>query len=164
MSSPAVVAINDSMHRMTITETIVIAWCLGVTLADLHARRIPNLMSLGMCLIAIGCLLITGHTLLNASLHSALLAAAIALLLTLPAYAARLLGAGDVKLLLAIALVSGSYFTLFAFVIAALLAVIAVAVRLLLTRLHTPPSTRRRWLPFGAALSVGLLLAIGVSK
>jgi Flp pilus assembly protein protease CpaA len=158
------VAINDSMYRMTITEAIVIAWCLGVTLADLHARRIPNLMSLGMCLIAIGCLLITGHTLLNASLHSALLAAAIALLLTLPAYAARLLGAGDVKLLLAIALVSGSYFTLFAFVIAALLAVIAGAVHLLLTRLHTQPSTRRRWLPFGAALSVGLLLAIGVSK
>jgi Flp pilus assembly protein protease CpaA len=158
------VAINDKMHSMTIAEMIVIAWCLGVTLADMRARRIPNLMSLGMCLIAIVCLLVTGHTLLNASMHSALLAAAIALLLTLPAYAARLLGAGDVKLLLAIALVSGSDFTLFAFVIAAVLTVIAAAIYLSLTRLRTPPTTRTRWLPFGAALSVGLLLAMGVSR
>ncbi|MGQ2964273.1 prepilin peptidase [Methylophilus sp.] len=149
---------------MTIAETIVIAWCLGVILTDMHARRIPNLLSLGMCLIAMVCLLVTGHTLLNASMHSALLAAAVALLLTLPAYAARLLGAGDVKLLLAIALVSGSYFTLFAFVIAALLALIAGVAYLLLSRLRTLPATRRRWLPFGAALSVGLLVAIGVSR
>lgn len=152
------------MHSMTIAEMIVVAWCMCVILTDMHARRIPNSLSLGMCLIALCWLLVTGHSMLNATAQSAALGAAISLLLTLPAYAARLLGAGDVKLLLAIALVSGGYFTLFAFVIAALLAAIWGVAFLLVIRLRARPLTRRKWLPFGAALSVGLLLAIGISK
>ncbi|MGP1717044.1 MAG: prepilin peptidase [Methylophilus sp.] len=149
---------------MTIAEMVVVAWCLCVILTDMHARRIPNSLSLGMCLIALCWLLITSHSMLNATVQSAALGAAISLLLTLPAYAARLLGAGDVKLLLAIALVSGGYFTLFAFVIAAFLAVTLGAVCFLVTRLRARPLTRRKWLPFGAALSVGLLMAIGITK
>jgi Flp pilus assembly protein protease CpaA len=152
------------MHSMTIAEMIVIPWCLGVILADLYARRIPNILTLGMCLIAICWLLVTNHSMLSATMQSAALGAAISLLLTLPAYAARLLGAGDVKLLLAIALVSSGYFTLLAFVIAALLAVVFGSAYLILARLRSKPFTRSRWLPFGAALSVGLLLAIGITK
>lgn len=149
---------------MAIAKLIVVTWCLGVTLADLYARRIPNILTLGMCLLAICWLLVTSHSMLNTTMQSTALGAAISLLLTLPAYAARLLGAGDVKLLLAIALVSGSYFTLFAFVIAALLTVIFGGAYLMLARLRSKPFTRRRWLPFGAALSMGLLFAIGITK
>ncbi|HSI27679.1 MAG: prepilin peptidase [Methylophilus sp.] len=149
---------------MTIAEMIVGTWCLGVTLADVYARRIPNILTLGMCLIAMCWLLVSGHSMLNATMQSAFLGATISLLLTLPAYAARLLGAGDVKLLLAIALISGWYLTLLAFVIAALLAVIVGVAYLLVYRLRTQPLSRKRWLPFGAALSVGLLVAIGITK
>ena len=152
------------MHSMTIAEMIVIGWCLGVTLTDLSAKRIPNILTLGMCLLAICWLLVSRHSMLDASWQSAAQGAAISLLLTLPAYAARLLGAGDVKLLLAIALISGWYFTLFAFVVAAMLAVVLGVAHLLVSRLRAQPLTHRRWLPFGAALSVGLLFAIGITK
>ena len=148
---------------MTIAEMIVVAWCLAVAVTDLHARRIPNILTLGMCLVALCWLLVSGHSLLDTSIQSAMLGAAISLLLTLPAYAARLLGAGDVKLLLAIALVGGHYLMLFAFVMAALLAVGFGIAYLFIVRFRGHTITRRRWLPFGAALSVGLLVAVRIA-
>lgn len=149
---------------MTIAEMIVAAWCLVVAVTDLHARRIPNMLTLGICVIALCWLLFTGHSMLNATMQSAAVGAAISLLFTLPAYAARLLGAADAKLLLAMALIAGSYLTLFSFVIAALLAVVFGLVYVLISRLRARPITRKRWLPFGAALGVGLLLAIGITN
>jgi prepilin peptidase CpaA len=149
---------------MTIAEMIVVAWCLVVVLTDLHARRIPNLLTLGMCVIALCWLLFTGHSMLNATLHSTILGGVISLLLTLPAYAARLLGAGDVKLLLAISLIAGSYLTLFSFVIAAFLATIFGIAYLAMIKLRGQPFDRKRWLPFGAALSAGLLFALGMAQ
>jgi Flp pilus assembly protein protease CpaA len=152
------------MHSMTVAEMIVVAWCLVVAMSDLHARRIPNMLTLGMCGIAVCWLLLTGHSMLNATLQSTAIGAAISLLLTLPAYAARLLGAADAKLLLAIALVAGSDLTLFSFVIAALLAAVLGMAYLLIAWLRARPFTGNRWLPFGAALGVGLLCAIGITN
>ncbi len=149
---------------MPIAKLMIIAWCLGVATADLSARRIPNILTLGMCLVAIFWLLFTGHSMLNATAQSAAIGAAISLLFTLPAYAARLLGAADAKLLLAIALIAGSYLTLFSFVIAALLAALFGLAYLLISRLRAQPITRKRWLPFGAALGVGLLFVIGITN
>ncbi len=149
---------------MTIANLIVVAWCLGVVLADLSARRIPNILTLGMCLIAICWLAVTGHSMLNTDIRSVALGAAVSLLLTLPAYAARLLGAGDVKLLLAIALVGGGYIASLSFVIAAFLALFFGIFYIVFARLRARPISRKRWLPFGAALSVGLLIAVGVAK
>lgn len=149
---------------MTIAEMIVVAWCLVVALTDLHARRIPNMLTLGMCMIALCWLVFTGHSMLDATLHATVLGGAISLLLTLPAYAARLLGAGDVKLLLAIALVAGSDLTLVSFVIAALLAVIFGMAYLAIAKWRGQAISRQRWLPFGAAFSAGLLFALGVAQ
>lgn len=149
---------------MTIAEMIVVAWCLSVGLADLYARRIPNALTLGVCLAAICWLLVTGHSILDANWQSVAFAVFASLLLTLPAYAARLLGAGDVKLLLAIALLGGGDLTLFAFVIAAILAMLFCAAREMLIRFKAPTPTPARWFPFGAALSAGLLCAIGLAK
>lgn len=149
---------------MTIAHLIIVAWCLGVVLADMSARRIPNTLTLGMCLIAICWLAFTGHSMLGTDIRSVTIGAAVSLLLTLPAYAARLLGAGDVKLLLAIALVGGGYIASLSFVIAAFLALFFGIIYIIYARFRALPIARKRWLPFGAALSVGLLIAVGVAK
>ena len=149
---------------MTSLEIIVAAWCLSVGLIDLYTRRIPNILTIGACLIAALHLLFTGHALLGAGWQSVSIGIVFSLLLTLPAYAARLLGAGDVKLLLAIALIGGWHLTLFAFVIASILAVIFGIAHLVAIRFSTYQSKPKRWIPFGAALSAGLLCAIGIAK
>lgn len=149
---------------MTNLEMIVVAWCLSVGMTDLYARRIPNILMLGACLIAVLNLLITGHALLGANWQSVVVGAAVSLTLTLPAYVAKLLGAGDVKLLLTIVLIGGWYLTLFAFVIASILAMLFVLAHSISIRFNTPQSKPKRWIPFGAALSAGLICAIGVAK
>ena len=149
---------------MTIAEMIVIAWSLTVGLTDIYTRRIPNMLTLGFCLVAILWLLVTGHSILNASWQSVLLATFISQLFTVPAYAAHLLGAGDAKLLLAIALLSGKDITLTSFVIASILAVIYCVSNRLIARLNARRINSGRWFPFGAALSIGLVCAIGMGK
>lgn len=146
---------------MSITETMVAAWCLSVGLTDVYARRLPNLLTLGMVCVALGWLCATGHTLLNASWQSAVYATLISQLLTLPAYAARILGAGDIKLFLAIALIAGKDYTLLTFVIAAILAMALSLVYVLWARFNIAALSNKRWIPFGAALSAGLLCVIG---
>lgn len=148
---------------MTIAEMIVVAWCFSVGLADLSSRRIPNVLTLGVCLVAICWLLVNGYSILNASLPSVALGVGVSLLLTLPAYLTRLLGAGDVKLFLAIALLGGAHLTLSAFVIASVLAMIFLIAHSLFFRLSRHSQKPKRWIPFGAALSVGLLCSIGVT-
>lgn len=153
------------MHMMTIVEISVVAWCLSIGLTDLYARRISNVLTLGACLIAVLSLLVTGHALLgSADWQSVIIGAAVSLLLTLPAYAVRLLGAGDVKLILAIALMGGWYITLFAFVAGSILAILFGIVHVLFVRFSSQQRTLKRWIPFGAALSAGLLCAMGVAK
>jgi Flp pilus assembly protein protease CpaA len=68
-----------------------------------------------------------------------------------------------VKLLLAIALVGGLQFTLFAFVIAAMLAIIFLVAHSLFSRFSRYSEKPERWIPFGAAFSAGLLCAIGIT-
>lgn len=148
---------------MTIAELIMVAWCLGVGLADLYVRRIPNILTLGACLVALSWLLVTGHSVLHADPHSVMMAAAISLLLALPAYAARVLGAADVKLLLAIALLGGEQHMLIAFVIAAILAVVVGISHFVSLKLSSRHMRFHRWIPFGTALSVGLLCAMKVA-
>jgi Flp pilus assembly protein protease CpaA len=148
---------------MTIAEMIVVAWCLSISLTDLHARRIPNVLTLGAWLIATCWLLINGHAMLGAHWQSVAVGVIASLLLTVPAYAARMLGAGDVKLLLAIALLSGWHTTLLTFAIAAILALILGIVYMLFIRFSGSPATSGKWLPFGAALSAGLLCSIRIA-
>lgn len=151
------------MHSMTIAEMIVVFWCLSVVLADVSFRRIPNVLTLGVGLVAICWLMVNGHSILNASPPSVALGMGVSLLLTLPAYLTRLLGAGDVKLLLAIALLGGASLTLSAFVIASMLAIIFLVAHSFFSRFSQHPEKPKRWIPFGAALSAGLLCAIGIT-
>lgn len=148
---------------MTIAEMIVASWCLIIVLADVSSRRVPNVLTLGGCLVAICGLLVNGHSILNASLSSVAQGVGISLLLTLPAYLTRLLGAGDVKLLFAIALLGGASLTLSAYVIASILVILFLVTHSLFSRFSQPSEKPKRWIPFGAALSAGLLCSIGIT-
>lgn len=151
------------MHSMTIAEIIVVAWCFSIILADVSSRRVPNVLTVGICLLALCWLIFTGRSMLHASLPSVVVGTVIGLLFTVPAYVSGLLGAGDVKLLLAIALLGGAYLTLSAFVIASILAMIFLAAHALFFGFSRHSEKPKRWIPFGAALSAGLLCAIGIT-
>lgn len=140
----------------------VIAWGVAVLATDLAARRIPNLYSIGGALLGLAFLAVTGESMLGASWHSVLYGAGLALALTLPGYLARWLGAGDVKLLFAIGLLGGWQVVLVSFVVAALFGGVVACGSLMLARYAAYPMPTGKWLPFGAALAVGLLVAIGL--
>lgn len=148
---------------MTIAEMSVIVWCVSVGLTDLYFRRIPNILMIGAYSVPIFSSLITGQALLGAHWQSVAIGIGVSLLLTLPAYAARLLGAGDVKLILAIALIGGWQLMPSSFVIASILAIVFVIAHNIFIRFSTSQSQPKRWIPFGAALSVGLLSVIRVA-
>lgn len=145
---------------MRTAEWLVIAWGLAVLATDLSVRRIPNLFSMAAAVLAVAFLAVTGEGVLGASWQAVLAGAALALALTLPGYFARLLGAGDVKFLLAIGLLGGWQVVLISFAIGGLLGGAAALSGLVLARYAGFPLSAGRWLPFGAALAIGLLVAI----
>lgn len=147
---------------MRAAEWLVVAWSLAVLATDLSVRRIPNLYSAAAALFALAYLAFTGEAMLGASWQPVLLGVALALALTLPGYLARLLGAGDVKLLFAIGLLGGWKVVLISFAVAGILGGIAAVSGLMLARYSGYPLASGRWLPFGAALSIGLMMAIAL--
>ena len=149
---------------MTLIKVIVAGWCLGTGLMDLYVRRLPNPLTLGMCMVAAGWLLFTGHTVLGASWPSAMLGVLVSLLLTVPAYAARWLGAGDVKMLLAIALLAGHQLMLLVFVIATVLVSLFCIVTFCLNPSGMSSMRSTRWIPFGTALGAGFLCVIAAGS
>lgn len=155
MPLPAV----GSGHAAT-WQTMAVVWALAVGGWDFSRRRIPNVLTFGVIPVAIGKLAMTGTSPLGADGLSMLAGAAFALLLTLPGYLAHKLGAGDVKLLVAIALLGGTLSVLASFMIGALAAGVAAGAWLALgPRLGLPPAAGRR-LPFGAALALGFVAAV----
>ncbi len=99
---------------------LLLAWSAAIAYADLRYRRIPNLLSLGAWLLAAAVLAASGHSVLGHAWQEAVKAAGLALILTVPAYALRWLGAGDVKMLIAIALMTSLDLTLHTVLLAAL--------------------------------------------
>ena len=86
----------------------------------------------------------------------------LALLLTMPAYLLRWLGAGDVKLLLAIAVMGGWQYVLTSFVIAGLVSGITTLAMLQYSTYSGHQLTAGRWMPFGAMLAAGLIASMGI--
>ena len=83
---------------------VVLLWFVACSIQDLLQRHISNLLTAGGAALAFLYMLWTGHTWLGASAAEGGWALLIALVLTLPGYALKRLGAGDVKLLMALAL------------------------------------------------------------
>ncbi len=73
---------------------------------DARCKKVSNALTFGGGLFALVYLLINGHSWLGGSTEQAWWALLMTLILTLPGYALGRLGAGDVKLLVALALAS----------------------------------------------------------
>lgn len=149
----------------------MVAW------TDWRHRRIPNLLSLGAWGVGAVVLIFSGRSVLGAEPSSALLAAGGALLVTLPGYLTRHLGAGDVKFLVATGLLSSWPLTLICFTVGTVLGAAMgllsqhrLGLYLALPRsLQRPDSRLARWaarqpparhIPLGTCLSVGLVTAL----
>lgn len=102
-----------------IQGALVVVWLVLCAVQDARQRLLANRLTLGAALLALIYLLWTGTTWLGAAAGQGLLAFVLALLLTLPGYALGRLGAGDVKLLAALALASDAEYLLWSFVGAA---------------------------------------------
>lgn len=89
-----------------IHSVVILLWLGLCALQDMRQRQIANSLTLGAALLALIYLLWRGTTWLGAPAGDGGWAFAVALLLTLPGYALGRFGAGDVKLLGALALAS----------------------------------------------------------
>ncbi len=90
-------------------ELALSLWALVLAVFDLKQRRLPNALTLGGVVVGGVILAITGVSPLGQPPGSILQAVALAVVLTLPAYVCGLLGAGDVKFAVAIAVLTGLY-------------------------------------------------------
>jgi prepilin peptidase CpaA len=147
---------------MLVAEVLVLAWAVAVFAWDIKQRRIPNELSIGMAAVALLMLIFTGHTMLGQEWTSASFGFMAALILTLPGYVMRWLGAGDVKFLAAIGIAGGWLVVLASFAIAGLVS----GAGLLLMKSVMPQvgirQVHKRWIPFGAALAFGLVISMRV--
>lgn len=101
---------------------MLMLWALLCALQDYRFRFISNWLTYPAIIAAIVHLIVFQESVAGASLHSASAAVVLVLLLTLPGYGLGMLGAGDIKMLLALGLASGPYHVLWS--IAATTAVI----------------------------------------
>ncbi len=144
-------------------EIMAVVWALGVAYSDVTERRIPNELVFGAILVCLFALAWVGQAPLGGNPLSVAGGLGLALLLTLPGYLTQRLGAGDVKMLMAVATMGGHALVLQTFVIGALLAVLPA-----LAYWYFPGgpgnrhscSTSSRCLPFGAALGGGLIASL----
>jgi prepilin peptidase CpaA len=151
------------------------SWAVVCGSYDLAVRRIPNTLILGAHGGALAMLAVTGQGWLGASPSSCFAAWALALVLTVPAWVLRRLGAGDAKLLAAMGLLGGMEAMLVAYAVAGLLVggtaiVWTMAYRwepllvLQLARIGIDvpaiPEPKGRMLPFGLGLAIGFVVAL----
>ncbi len=136
------------MHSLALI--VWLALCAG---QDARERQISNVLTLGVATFALAWLLVTGHSWLGAEGSDAALAFVIVLFLTLPGYVLGQFGAGDVKLLGALALASSINHVLGTFIGAG---VVLVAWQLVRRRARQPGEKR----PFAPYLLAGFALSL----
>lgn len=136
------------MHSLAVLVWLVL--CAG---QDAWERQISNVLTLGVAACALAWLLATGHSWLGAQGSDAALAFFIVLLLTLPGYMLGQFGAGDVKLLGALALATSLDHVLGTFIGAG---VVLVAWQLLRRKVRQPGEKK----PFAPFLLAGFTLSL----
>lgn len=150
-------------------EIALVVWGLVVASQDFLKRKISNYLTLGVSIIGLLWLLFHGVSFNGQSWMSVIFGLAVASLLTLPGYVTKTLGAGDVKLLWAIAILCGLEMMLGSFIVAS----ISVALVFFSTKLVNEflqyygrewrPfywSGQKRYIPFGTALAFGMMVFI----
>ncbi len=141
---------------MPISSVALLAWLALCAGQDLRERQISNLLTLGIAACALAWLLVTGRSWVGAQASDAGWALAIVLLLTLPGYMLGRFGAGDVKLLGALALATSQAHVLGTF-IGAGVALLAWALARRLWRRGAGQAGDKQ--PFAPCVLVGFVLA-----
>lgn len=98
----------------------LLVWALCCAAQDARQRRISNRLTLGLGAVALAFLILTGYSFTGAAPGAAILGLLLALLLSLPGYIGGRMGAGDVKLLAALALASSAHHVLGTVAVAAI--------------------------------------------
>jgi len=125
-----------------IHSVVILLWLGLCALQDMRQRQIANSLTLGTALLALIYLVWSGTTWLGAPASDGGWAFAVALLLTLPGYALGRFGAGDVKLLAALALASNLDALLWSLIGAAVFQGAWVLIHQRLSARREVPSTR----------------------
>lgn len=151
----------------------LLAWLGLCAVQDVRNARVSNRLTLGGLTAVVLYLVLTGHTLLGASPGDAALAAALALLFGLPGYAVGRFGAGDVKLLLLVALAgtpalllfgligAGIGLALWATLVPSVWPALGNSVQQALPRLAPNPSNTYPFAPFLLLAATPAILMIG---
>lgn len=149
--------------------TMLCIWAGSLAVYDFSQRRIPNLLSLGALLFGFSYILVAGQVFYHGQpISSAFWGLAVSFLLTIPGYATKTLGGGDVKLLAAIAVLCGVKVVVASFVLASLGVLAALVIWWQLSpQLSTSgwisvsrEGNKRRYIPFGAALALAMAVVI----
>lgn len=164
-----------------IAALMVSLWAVAAGVCDWRWRRLPNALTMGGIATGFAWLVLAPTGPLGASRTDSFLALGLVMGLMLPGYARGLLGAGDVKLGMAMGLLGGTGLLVDTLLSAALvggcMALTVLFRRLLelgqwpslelvLTRVgwcphRAPTDTPRRVLPLGTALALGFVAATG---
>ena len=123
------------MQQMPLALKIaLISLVISAGLYDLRTRKIPNWLNLSGLILGVGLntLLLHGH-----GIMVALLGLGLSLLIYIPLYLVRGMGAGDVKLMAAVGSIAGPHNWLVIFVVTALLGgLVALALVFFKRRIH----------------------------
>jgi len=95
---------------------VLLLWLALCAEQDVRERQIANTLTFGAALFALAYLFLTGHTWIGAEPADAAVALVLVMVLTLPGYILGRLGAGDVKLLGALALATDQWYLLGTFI------------------------------------------------
>lgn len=137
---------------------VLLAWVALCAVQDAHQRRISNALTFTGIVCALGYVLWTARSWLDVAWPQVVLGCVWVLLLTLPGYRLKRFGAGDVKLMLFVALASGPQHVLLCLVVAGFSCGLWALGWSLLQRPKTSHPTSGKW-PFAPFIFVGLLVA-----
>jgi prepilin peptidase CpaA len=96
--------------------------CLVIVIYDFLFRRVPNSVLLSALFVHIGYMLILGHGIGGIDVSQSLVGAGVGLLIFIPLYALRAMGAGDVKFIAVLGALLGLKYLAIAWLIGSVLA------------------------------------------
>lgn len=108
------------MFKVLAVQTALLCWGAVCAIKDMHSKKIKNSLTVPFLFAALFYTLITGNSLLGSAASEAYTGLVFALLLSLPGFIMGRFGAGDVKMLCALAMASNSTFLLLTVIVAAI--------------------------------------------
>lgn len=95
-----------------LTHAGLLVWGFICAAQDMRFKKISNILTLGLFVVALSYLLMTGHSLTQSTAGQAITGLVFAIALSLPGYITGKMGAADVKMLCAIGLATQGHYVL----------------------------------------------------